>query len=214
LRDKKAEGVARFLWEDVICRHGLFGYLVVDGGIENMGKVIELLNKWGINRIRISPYNSRANGTIERGHRTILGALSKMTDGGMKRWMQYLHSVLLAERITTYRPTGKDLFSLVYGREYILLIESKFPTWRILEWEKVRDRDELLALRARQLEMRDADIEEILTCKKRVREEGKEAFNQSHPVRTKPLAVDDIVLRYDKVVTDIDKSSKTKLQYR
>lgn len=214
LADKRAEGVARFLWEDVICRHGLFEHLVVDGGTENMGEVIELLNKWGINRIRISPYNSRANGTIERGHRTILGALSKMTDGGMKRWKQHLPAVLLAERITTHRPTGKDPFSLVYGRECILPMESKFPTWRILEWEKVRDREELLALRARQLEMRDEDIEETLARKKRIREEGKEEFDQAHNVRTEPLKVDDIVLRYDKVVTEIDKSSKTKLQYR
>jgi hypothetical protein len=37
--------------------------------------------------------------------------------------------------------------------------------------------------------MRDEDIEETLARKKRVREEGKEAFDQSHPVRTKPLAV-------------------------
>ena len=62
--------------------------------------------------------------------------------------------------------------------------------------------------------MRDEDIEETLARKKKVREEGKEAFDQSHPVRTKPLAVKDIVLQYDKVVTEIDKSSKTKLQYR
>jgi hypothetical protein len=93
-------------------------------------------------------------------------------------------------------------------------MESKFPTWRILEWEKVRNREELLALRARQLEMRDEDIEETLARKKRIREEGKEEFDRAHNVRTEPLKVDDIVLRYDKVVTEIDKSSKTKLQYR
>jgi hypothetical protein len=214
LGDKSSEGVAKFLWEDIICRHGLFGDLVVDGGSENMKDVIALLNKMGANRIRISPYNSRANGTIERGHRTILAALSKMTNGGLKHWRQYLHSVLLAERITTHRPTGIDPFSLVYGRECVLPAESKFPTWRVLEWDKVRDRADLIALRARQLEMRDADLAESLARKKRIREEGKEAFDNTHNIRREPLKKNDIVLRYDKVITDIDKSSQTKLQYR
>jgi hypothetical protein len=62
--------------------------------------------------------------------------------------------------------------------------------------------------------MRDEDIEETLARKKRIREGGKEAFDQSHNVRTKPLAVEDVLLRYNKVATEIDKSSKTKLHYR
>ena len=214
LRDKSSENVARFIWEEVICRHGLFGHLVVDGGSENMKEVISLLKRMGANRIRISPYNSRANGTVERGHLTILDALSKMTDGGMKHWIRHLPSVLLAERITTHRPTGMDPFSLVYGRDCALPAESKFPTWRILEWDEVRDRSDLLALRARQLEMRDEDLEESLARKKRIREEGKEAFDRSHGVRHIPLQVNDVVLRYDKVVADIDKSLRTKLNYK
>ena len=43
-----AQNVARFLWEDVICRHGCFGKLIVDGGPEN---VIELANRYGIKRV-------------------------------------------------------------------------------------------------------------------------------------------------------------------
>jgi hypothetical protein len=86
LGDKSSEGVAKFLWEDIICQHRLFRDLVVDRGSENMKDVITLLNKIGANRIQILPYNSRANGTIERGHCTILAALLKMTNGGLKHW--------------------------------------------------------------------------------------------------------------------------------
>ena len=51
----------------------------------------------------------------------------------------------------------------MYGREAILPIELKFRTWRILEWEKVKnqDRAELLALRIRQLLGWDEDLEEV-----------------------------------------------------
>jgi hypothetical protein len=58
----------------------------VDGGSENMKDMIALLNRIGANRIRILLYNSRVNRTIERGHYSILAALSKMTNGGLKHW--------------------------------------------------------------------------------------------------------------------------------
>jgi len=30
-----AETIAKFLWEEVVCRYGVFGRLVIDGGPEN-----------------------------------------------------------------------------------------------------------------------------------------------------------------------------------
>ena len=62
--------------------------------------------------------------------------------------------------------------------------------------------------------MRDADLEEALARKRRVQEEGKEAFDATHNVRHEPLKVGDMVLRYDKVINDIDMSLRTKLNYR
>jgi hypothetical protein len=41
-----------------VYRHGLFGYLKVDGRAEFKGVVIQELNKLGINRIVILAYNS------------------------------------------------------------------------------------------------------------------------------------------------------------
>ena len=120
------KGVAKFIWEDIIYYYSLFRYLVVDRGTENIGEVISLLSRIGVNRIRISLYNSRANRTIKRGHRSILEALYKMTDRGLKGWVARLYSVLLAERITIHRPTGVDPFSIVYRQEYILLTESRY----------------------------------------------------------------------------------------
>ena len=60
--------VAKFIWEDVICRHGCFGRLIVDGGPENKDLVIELTKRYGIKRIVVSVYYAPANGMIERGH--------------------------------------------------------------------------------------------------------------------------------------------------
>ena len=67
----------------------------------------------------------------------------------------------------------------------MLPIELKFQTWRILEWEKVKnqDRAELLALRTRQLLGRDEDLEEVQLRKQRKRMEGKEAFDRMRQIR-------------------------------
>jgi hypothetical protein len=57
LREKTVPAVARFLWEDIICRFGLYGRMIVDGGTENKAMVKLLTEKYGIRRIEISAYH-------------------------------------------------------------------------------------------------------------------------------------------------------------
>jgi hypothetical protein len=213
LASNKASSIAKFIWEDIICRHGLVGRIVVDGGPENKKEVISLLARWGIGRIQISAYNPPANGMVERGHKSLCNALAKMSNGGKKKWSLLLPAGLLAERTTVHAPTGYTPYYMVYGRHPILPVETKFPTWRTLAWDKVRTREELLALRIRQIEMRDEDAEEGRLAKKRHREAGKELFDATHNIRTIPLKKGDIVLRHD-VLQEIDMSSDRKLNYR
>lgn len=70
--------VAKFMWEDIICRHGCFGRLVVDGGQENLGVAEALAARYSIKRVVTLAYHPQANGMIERGHRPIIDMLSKM----------------------------------------------------------------------------------------------------------------------------------------
>ena len=77
----------------------------------------------------------------------------------------------------------------------------------------MKDRTDLLALQARQLEIQDKDLEEALARKRQVREEGKEAFDTTHNVHYKLLQSRDIILWYNKVVNNIDMSLCTKLNY-
>ena len=97
---------------------------------------------------------------VERGYRSFEDALAKLTEGGKLGWVNYLHAVLLADRTTVRGPTGRTPFYLNYGREAVLPIEMDIPTWRLLDWPSVKSREELLALRARQLLRRDEDLEE------------------------------------------------------
>ena len=62
----------------------MFRTIVIDRGSENIREVIMLLNRIGVNRIKISLYNSRTNRTVEQGFRSIQEALYKITDRGIK----------------------------------------------------------------------------------------------------------------------------------
>jgi hypothetical protein len=94
LRAAISKAITKFLWEDVICRHGIFGRLVINGGPENKDLVVQFVTDYGIKRVVISPYNAKANGMIERDHKSVVNVLVKMTKGGIGKWVRNLHVVL------------------------------------------------------------------------------------------------------------------------
>ena len=61
---------------------------------------------------------------IKRGHGPLKDALSKLSDD----WVTNLAAVLFTDRTIVYGPIGYMPFYIVYRREPILLVESRFPT--------------------------------------------------------------------------------------
>ena len=74
--------VTKFIYEDIFCRHSIFGLMTVDGGPKNKKEVAELLRLYGIERVQIFTYNPPTNGLVEYGYRIIMDVLSKLTEGG------------------------------------------------------------------------------------------------------------------------------------
>ena len=63
-----SEAVAKFVYKDIIYRHGCFIYLLIDGGLENKSWLSVLTTKYKIKRTVISVYNSKGNRMVERGY--------------------------------------------------------------------------------------------------------------------------------------------------
>jgi hypothetical protein len=74
-----SEKVADILYKAVICWFGPRESVVVDGGAENKKWIDLRLKHYNIRKITVTPYHTAANGVIERGHRPIADALSKLT---------------------------------------------------------------------------------------------------------------------------------------
>lgn len=212
LASATSEAVATFLWEDVICRHGIFRKLVVDGGPENKGLVTTLAEKYGIRRVVVSAYHPEANGLVERGHTPIVDALSKM-GGGLAKWVENLHTVLWADRTTVRRSTGLTPYEVEFANRPILPIEIEVPTWSVMNWDEVRTTGDLVATRARILERREEDMEEVGLHLRRMREQSKEVFDATRNVRTGRLIAGTLVLLHNHK-KEVDMSRDQKLSFR
>ena len=70
--------IARFFWENIICRHDCFDILVNDKKPENIKTVKLLATKYEIKQTVISAYHFQANGMVERGYQTIVNNFSKI----------------------------------------------------------------------------------------------------------------------------------------
>ena len=171
--------------------------LVIDGGSENKEAVTELTRRYGIKNLVVSAYHPQANGMIERGHKSIIDALSKMSAGGSTYWVRNLPTVFWADRSTVRTSIGLIPDYISCGNELVLPIELEVPTWRILPWESVHTTGDLLAMRARQLQRRDEDLEEAVHHLQRIRQERKEQHDEKHGIQQEELAMGSIVLLHD-----------------
>ena len=78
LRSATARNIVKFLFKDVIFKHGVFSRLVTNSGPENKELLAELVRTYRIKHVTILAYNSKVNGIIERGHILLEDTLLKM----------------------------------------------------------------------------------------------------------------------------------------
>ncbi len=92
LRRLKADKIADFLF-DMMCRFSCVFQLTCDNGTEFKGTTEELMRKYKVPVVHISPYNSQANGKIER---TYLEVIWKVVQGDTGQWPSWLGYALWA----------------------------------------------------------------------------------------------------------------------
>ena len=146
--------VAKFLYEEVICRHGCPRRIVLDGGSENMDMTAELLMDYRIQNTTISAYHPQTAGLVERGHGPIINAIAKYSQNNPEQWPTHLSLALWADRISIRRSTGYSAFELLYGRDCLLPVELMVESWQTVDWEAVQSREDLIHARMEQLDQR------------------------------------------------------------
>ncbi|KAG5458929.1 MAG: ribonuclease H-like domain-containing protein [Olpidium bornovanus] len=159
LQSKKSEPVGRFILEDIMARYGCADILRGDGGELNETGIKDFLRRYGIKLHLTTPYNPGANGKVERGHRSLLGILRKSCNSHLRDWARKLPLALWADRTTVSRSTGYMPAELLTGTRPSFPVDMDMLRWAGLPWEDGCTTDELIALRLRQLERREVDLE-------------------------------------------------------
>jgi hypothetical protein len=104
-------------------------------------------------------YNPTANRKVERGHGPIVKALVKACHGKIGEWPRLLPFALWADRTTHSTVMGYMPAELIFEQKPIMSVEQSILSWLALPWQDEISREDLLALRIRQLEQRTEDIE-------------------------------------------------------
>jgi hypothetical protein len=118
IEEADAQTIATFVYEDVICRHGIPAKITSDRGTEFVNELMsELTKEFGIKHIKTTAYHPQGNGQTERSNQTIKNTLSKNTKRG--EWDIYLPSAVFASRVTRNQSTKFTPAELIYGRQLI-----------------------------------------------------------------------------------------------
>lgn len=158
LRQETAVAVGKFIFNDLLCHWGAIYELVTDNGTPIIAGLDWLAKTYHINHIRISPYNKQANGVVERSHRTIRESLVRTCAGDIQRWPEVASHVFWADRVTIRKDTGYSPFYMAHGVKPVLPFNVTEATYLTPSQDAPMTTEDLLALRARQLEKRQDDL--------------------------------------------------------
>jgi len=211
LRKASAANLAKFFWEEIICRYGAIGEVVTDNGPEIKGAFEELTRRYGIPHIRISAYNSKANGVVERGHFITREGIVKSCEGNINQWPTKVHHAFFADKCIIRKSTGFSPFYLLYGVDPVLPFDLVEATYLVHGFQSGMTTEELLALRIRQLEKRPDDIAQAAATLRQSRLRSKEHFEElfKRRITTHIFKSGDLVLvRNSKIEKELNKKSK------
>jgi len=188
IKNAKAETVAKFIYEEIICRHGVPEEMLSDRGTSFLNQVIEeLCEKFQTKHRLTSSYRPQTNGMIERFNRTIGECIAKLLTDKEKEWDEYIDAVLLAYRTMKHEATGFTPFQLLYGRQAKLPIDLKITTYQ----KTPINYDE--ALTKRTYEIINKMNNEQIKARENI-EKGQEQQKSRHKKESTKLKIGDKVL--------------------
>ena len=174
-----AQVIMDFIFQDVLCHWGAIAELVTDNGPAYISEALDLLaERYGIRHIRISGYNSRANGLVESKHFDVREAIMKMCKGKESEWRKVVPQVLWAERVTIRKSTGYSPYYMVHGVHPLLPFDITEATYLAPTQDFPTSTEDLIATRALQLSKRPEELAKMREAVTRSRSINLERFEK------------------------------------
>ena len=205
--------IGDWIFEDILCRWGALTEIVTDNGPPFVKALEYLARKYHVRHIRISGYNSRANGMVERSHFDVRQALYKAVDGVQSKWSKGAYSVFWADRITIRRRMGCSPYFAATGTHPILPLDIVEATYLLPPPTDVMSTTDLIAIRAIALQKRRSHLANLRSRVMSARLQAAVRFEKDHAatIRNFDFQRGDLVLVRN---TAIEKSLNRKMRPR
>jgi hypothetical protein len=213
VKDENGKAIANWLFEDIICRWGCITEIVTDNGGPYRSAVGWLEQKYGIKGIKISSYNSKANGKIERPHWDVRQMLYKATDGNPSKWFWFFHHVMWADRVSIRKGFGCSPFFMVTGAHPILPLDIQEATWLVDLPGRVLTTVELIAYRAQALAKHRQHVIEMRNRIDQGKREWLARYERDNKSTIKDLNFkpgDLVLVRNTEIESSLDKKMKAR----
>ena len=182
--------VKKFLWRNIVTRFRILHTLISDNGLQFNSKSfrrycceLEITNRYS------TLAYLQGNEQAETVNKVIISGLKKRLDDAKGRWVEELPHVLWTYRTTPRRSTRETPFSMSYGAEAVIPIETGFPTLRTRSFNP-NNNDKLLE---RSLDLIEERRENAMVQLVYYQHKLKQGYNAR--VRLRPLELGDLVLR-------------------
>src|SRR6266540_2903758 len=179
-----ARQVAKFIYKEIICRFSASRVLKRNRGKHFVNEVIqELTDKFQIRHSLSSPYHLQSNGLVKRFNRTLCEELAKVAET-INDWDTYIQPVLFSYRTRELRVTSQPPFTLVYGKNPVLAMDSPSKGQELIE---------------RLLEITDK-VPQLRTNAKRAIKKAQAKLEETFNKKEVKFQKGDLVLYFDKAL--------------
>ena len=213
LRKESAKSLATFILHNLIYRWGTLLEIVTDNGTPFVKALGYLAKHYHIKHIRISGYNSKANGIVERSHFDVRQALFKACDGEEGKWSSVAYSVFWAERVTVRRRLGCSPYFATTGTHPLLPFDIAEANYLLPPPEATLSTTDLIARRATALQKRREHLADLHRKVHHARLKAAVQFEKehAHTIRDFDFKMGDLVLIRN---TAIEKALNRKMRAR
>lgn len=122
--------VIDFLLNHIICRFGLPIKIVANNAMCFRAKpLMAILKEYGTNLTYASNYKPQGNGQDESRNKNLLKIITRTLELNKRKWGEQLKFIVLDDKITPKRATGKSPFELVYGTQAFLPLHLQLSSF-------------------------------------------------------------------------------------
>ena len=121
----------KFVWKNIVTWFGIPHTFISDNGLQFNSKASRrYCCELGIRNRYSTPAYPQGNEQAKTVNKVIMNGLKKRLDETKGRWVEELLHVLLTYQTTPYRSTWRTPFSMTYGFEAVIPLETGLPTLR------------------------------------------------------------------------------------